>query len=663
MSEESQSNSFFEFGPFVIDERRRRLLRGGETVSLTKKEFETLLVLVRGCGRVVEKDELMEAVWPATHVEEGNLAVHVSKLRGKLGRREDGEPYIETETGHGYRFTALVREVEDFDLVIRKRTRSHIITHEIEETDAAAPLAIHEGQGSAIPAIVAADRGQLVTLPATTRTASERKPFTRRGALAMAAALVVIALAGAVAYRKYNAAKPAVTVASVHSIAVLPLSPLNAPVEDAYLGLGIADNLVSRLGNQRRIIVRPTSAVAKYEGQDQDATAIGRALQVDAVLAGNFQRSGDRVRVFVQLVNVQDGAVLWARTFDEKLMDTLAMQDAIAEQMTGALVPNLDSAERRQLARRPTENAEAYQLYLKGRYFWNKRGGDNLDKATDYFKQAVALDPNFALAYVGLADCYGTGAWPATEAESAVRRALELDDTLAEAHASLGFIKMFQHWDWQGAEAEMRRSIELNPNYATAHQWDATCLELERRFAEADRELQLALALDPLSLSINADICELRYFQHDYDAAIKQCRQTLEMDASFEGARVTLLETYLQEGADGAPLDEFFKFLQITGPAQRDHPYVKAYTANGTRGLLRVKLNEVLVLSDKPGVMEMAARRYAQLGDKEQTLQWLHRGYEQHTFLLPFINAVPAYDEFRSDPRFVDIVRHIGLAQ
>jgi len=662
MSEESQSNSFFEFGPFVIDERRRRLLRGAETVPLTKKEFETLLVLVRGCGRVVEKDELMEAVWPDTHVEEGNLAVHVSKLRGKLGRREDGQPYIETETGHGYRFTALIREVEDFDLVIRKRTRSHIITHEIEETDVAGSLAIGEGQGSAMPALIPADSGHALTLPATTRTASAQKLFTRRSSLAMAAGLVVIALAGVFAYRKYNVAKPAVTVASIHSIAVLPLRALNAPNEDAYLGLGIADNLVSRLGNQRRIIVRPTSAVAKYEGQEQDATAIGQALQVDAVLAGNFQRSGDRVRVFVQLVNVQNGAVLWARTFDEKLTDTLVLQDAIAEEMTSALVPNLNSAERQQLAKRPTENPEAYQFYLKGRYFWNKRG-NNLDEAVDYFKQAVALDPKFALAYAGLADCYGTGAWPATEAESAVRRALELDDTLAEAHASLGFIKMFQHWDWQGAEAEMRRSIELNPNYPTAHQWDATCLELERRFPEADRELQLALALDPLSLPINADICELRFFQHDYDAAIKQCRQTLDMDASFERARETLSETYLQEESDGAPPDEFFKFLQITGPAQKENPYMRAYAAAGTRGLLRVKLSEVMVLSDKPGVLEMVARRYAQLGDEEQTLQWLHRGYEQHTFLLPFINAVPAYDKFRSDPRFVDIVRHIGLAQ
>lgn len=663
MSEESQSNSFFEFGPFVIDEARRRLLRGGETVSLTKKEFETLLVLVRGDGRVVEKDELMEAVWPDTHVEEGNLAVHVSKLRGKLGRREDGEPYIETETGHGYRFTALIREVEEFDLVIRKRTRSHITTHEIEETDGPAPLAIDEGQRSAMPAQLATHSGHALTSPAATRTASQEKPFTRRGALAMAAVLVVIALAGALAYRKYNASKPAATVASVHSIAVLPLRALNAPDEDVYLGLGIADNLVSRLGNQRRIIVRPTSAVAKYEGKDQDVTAIGRALQVDAVLAGNFQRSGDRLRVFVQLVNVQNGSVLWARTFDEKLTDTLVLQDAIAEEMTSALVPNLNSAEREQLAKRPTDNAEAYQLYLKGRYLWNKRGGENVNKAIDYFKQAVALDPGFALAYVGLSDCYGTGPWPASEAESAVRRALELDDTLAEAHASLGFIKIFQHWDWQGAEAEMRRSIELNPNYATAHEWYATCLELERRFAEADRELQLALALDPLSLPINADICELRFFQHDYDAAIKQCRQTLEMDPGFESAQVTLSETYLQEESEGAPPDEFFKFLQIAGPAQKDHPYVKAYGAHGMRGLLNAKLSEVLVLSEKPGVLEMVARRYAQLGDKEQTLQWLHRGYEQHTFLLPFINDVPAYDQLRSDPRFVDIVRHIGLAQ
>src|SRR5205085_1721537 len=613
-------------------------------------------MLVRGGGRVVEKDELMAAVWPDTHVEEGNLAVHVSKLRGKLGRREDGEPYIETESGHGYRFTALVREVEDFDLVIRKRTRSHIITHEIEETDAPAQAE----QAAAMTAVVAANNGHALALP-TTSTVSERQPYTWRGALAMAAvvAFVAVALAGAFVYRKHNEASQPVTVASVHSIAVLPLRALSAPSEDAYLGLGIADNPVSRLGNQCRLIGRPVSAVAKYERTGRDAAAFGRALQVDAVLEGNFQRSGDRVRVSVQLVSVPDGAVLWARTFDEKLTDALVMQDAIAQQMTGALVPNLSGAERQQLAKRPTENAEAYQLYLKGRYFWNKRNGDNIGKAIGYFQQAVTLDPNFAQAYVGLADCYGTGAWPAIEAETAVRRALALDDTLAEAHASLGFIEMFQHWDWPGAETEFRRAIELNPNYATAHQWYATCLELERRFAEADRELQLALELDPVSLSINTDICELRFFAHDYDAAIKQCRKTLEMDASFDNARITLSEIYFQQGTDGAPMDEYFKFRNIS----KDHPHMKAFAAAGTKGLLRAWLEEVMAHNEGPGSIEGIARRHAQLGEPEETLRWLRRGYEQHTFLLPFINAEPAYDNLRSDPRFADIVRQIGLAQ
>jgi DNA-binding winged helix-turn-helix (wHTH) protein/TolB-like protein/tetratricopeptide (TPR) repeat protein len=660
MSRETQARSFYEFGPFVIDEERRRLLRGAQTVPLTKKEFETLLVLVRGSGRVVEKDELMQAVWPDTHVEEGNLAVHVSKLRSKLGRREDGEPYIETEMGHGYRFTAPVCEVEDFDLIIRKRTRSHIVTHEFEETDAPASAG-EANQVLSIPAAEAArDRSALAP---TTIAASNQKFFKRRGALAMttAALLVACALAGVFAYRRYNPSRTAATVASVHSIAILPLRALNAPPEDAYIGLGVADNLVSRLGNQRRVIVRPVSAVAKYEGQEQDAVAIGRELQVDAVLVGNFQRSGDRVRIFVQLVNAQDGAVVWARTFDEKLTDSLVMQDAMAEQMMGALITNLSGAERQQLAKRPTENAEAYQLYLKGRYFWNKRG-DNVVKATDYFQQAIALDPNFALAYVGLADCYGMRSAPTPEAERAVRRALEIDDTLAEAHASLGFIEMFQHWDWVGAETEFRRAIELNPNYPTAHQWYATCLELQRRFAEAERELQLALALDPLSLPINADICELHFFEHDYGAAINQCRKTLELDPSFYPAQVTLMQTYFQLGTDGQPLDEFFKFRADAGVLSKDDQYLKAFNAAGVKGVLRVELAGAMK-NDRHPPIEFIARLHTQLGEPEEALRWLQRGYDEHFFMLPFINAAPAYDDLRSDPRFLSIVRRIGLAQ
>ncbi|HZT57076.1 MAG TPA: winged helix-turn-helix domain-containing protein [Pyrinomonadaceae bacterium] len=660
---------FYEFGPFRLDAERHRLLRGGELVPLAPKDLETLLVLVRRAGEMLEREELMSAVWAGSFVEDANLTVAVSHLRKALG--QDGGEYIETIPRVGYRFVADVREVREEPapspaaLVVEKHTLSQTVIEEefVQDEPGEAALAASAAV-EPVAGVVAPPVASAKALPSASASPTANPPKRIVARVAAVAAVVALAVAGVFAYRDYNSERRPLTVGSVRSVAVLPLRALNAPEEDAYLGLGIADNLVSRLGGQRRLVVRPLSAVAKYDGNNGEAAEVARSLRVDAVLEGNFQRVGDRVRVFVQLVSARDSAVLWARTFDQKLSDALALQDAIAEQTAVALVPDLTGDERRQLARRPTENAEAYALYLKGRYFWNKRG-DNTTKAIEYFRQAVALDPNFAAAYVGLAECYGTQSAPATEAEDAVRRALALDDTLAEAHASLGFIEMFQHWDWAGAETELRRAIELNPNDATAHQWYATRLELERRFPEAERELQKALEIDPLSLPINSDLCELKFFERDYDSAIAQCQRTLEFDPTFVNARLTLAEIYVQKGAEGAPMDEYFNFRlrDIPAPVQKDDGELKAYNSGGLQGLLRGQLEGVLRLGEDQQGFEFEARRYAQLGDKEEALRRLGMAYERHAFMLPFVNAVPAYDGLRSDPRFADIVRRVGLPQ
>jgi DNA-binding winged helix-turn-helix (wHTH) protein/TolB-like protein len=337
MIEEEKALSSYEFGPFVVDESRRRLLRGGETVPLTRKEFDTLLILVRGGGSLVTKDELMEAVWPGTHVEEGNLAVHISGLRRKLGRRENGTPYIETETGRGYRFNAMVREVEDFDLIIRKRTRAHIVTHEVEETDRMAPA-------------VASSRDQQVAAgairplaPAVTRAAA-LWGFTWRAAIVLAAAGVAVAgITVALHNSSRGAAGSERSAAGVRTLAVMPFTLLNGRADDEYLGMGMADALITRLSNARQVTVRPTSAVRGFAGSGRDAAEVGRQLGVEGVLEGSIQKTGERVRVTAQLVRPIDGAVLWAGTFDEPLTNALTIEDSISEQLTRALARLFDS--------------------------------------------------------------------------------------------------------------------------------------------------------------------------------------------------------------------------------------------------------------------------------------------------------------------------------
>jgi TolB-like protein len=266
----------------------------------------------------------------------------------------------------------------------------------------------------------------------------------------------------------------------VNSIAVLPFKPLGTEGSDEVLGLGMADALITKLSNLRKIVVRPTSAVLKYTGPGHDPLAVGRELSVDSVLDGKIQKLGDRVRVTVQLVRVRDGLPLWAEKFDEQFTSIFAVEDSISEQVTKALVLKLTGEEKKQLSKHYTESPEAYQLYLKGRYFWNKRAAEDLEKSIKFFEQAIGKDPNYALAYAGLADAYSVLANTPlpqrdamSKAKAAAMKALELDDTLAEAHTSLALVKMSYDWDWPGAEREFKRALELNPNYATAHHWYA----------------------------------------------------------------------------------------------------------------------------------------------------------------------------------------------
>ncbi|MFN2513362.1 MAG: winged helix-turn-helix domain-containing tetratricopeptide repeat protein, partial [Pyrinomonadaceae bacterium] len=453
---------FYEFGSFRIDSTKRLMLRDGEVVPLKPKAFETLLLLVQNRGRVMEKDELMKALWPNSFVEEANLTQHISLLRKALGESPTEHRYIVTAPGRGYRFVADVRELGDNGGEPQREASAVPLPSKDQEVTSVAGSAERDFQHKSF------------------KVSGERDTtwWPSRTLLAVSLLLLTVAFS-----YLWIAGKVKETRTTIRSIAVLPFKTLGVEAGEEYLGLGISDALINRLGNIRQVVVRPTNAVRKYSTPGQDPLVAARELKVDAVLDGNIQRTGDRVRVTVQLVSLQSGVPLWTGTFDERFTDILDVQDRVSEQVAKALTLTITGEEQKLLVKRHTGNTEAYQSYLKGRYFWNKRTEDGYKRAIEYFEEAIEKDQGYAQAYAGLADSYallgsmGNAVLPRREAmpraRVAAEKALLIDETLAEAHASLAFVRMHYEWDWPGAEREFKRAIELNPSYATAHHWYA----------------------------------------------------------------------------------------------------------------------------------------------------------------------------------------------
>ena len=457
---------------------------------------------------------------------------------------------------------------------------------------------------------------------------------------------------------------------AVRTIAVLPLKTMGNEGTDDYLGIGVADALITKLGNLRRVIVRPTSAVLKYGGANRDVLAAGRELKVEATLEGTIQMVGDRIRATLQLVRVQDGSPLWAERFDEKFTDIFAVQDSISQKVAEALMLKLTSEEEKRLTKRHTDNVEAYHHYLKGRYFWNKRTGDGFRKAIEYFEKAIDKDSGYALAYAGLADCYNMlggydilgpkEAFP--KAKDMVVKALVADETLAEAHTALAFVRGRYEWDWPGAEAEFRRAIQLNPNYATAHHWYGLHLGAMGRFDEALDEVTRARELDPLSLIINTNIGWILHLARKYDQAGEQYLKTLEMDPDFAVAHLKLGWTYEQRGMYGEAVEEDIKAAIILG-ARADKVEVlrHAYEVSGIRGYRQKQLDFEKQRQTQDFASSITiAGLCASLGKNDEAFQWLEKAYVERS-AVSSIYVEPQFDGLRSDPRFRDLLRRVGL--
>ena len=645
-----QTERLYEFGPFRLDPLKRLLLRAGQPVVLTSKSFDTLLVLVEHKGEVLRKGELMRRLWPDTSVEENNLTQQISALRRALGERAGEHRYIVTVPGRGYSFVSDVRTVADegADLIVEQRTRSRItIDVEEEQPEGRAP---HRA-------------AEIALAPAVARAASPR-PRARLFALAVVG--LVLGLLALFAQRRFadDARRPAAD-ASPKSVAVLPFRSLNADANDDFLGAGMSDTLIAKLSSIRQINVRPTSAVLKFAAAPANSLTAGRELGADAVLEGTVQRAGERVRVTVQLLDVRQGRLLWAQSFDEGLGDIFVVQDVISEQVARALLARLNGAEQQRLRKHDTDSIAAYQAYLRGRYFWNRRDEEGLRKSVGYFQQAVAEDPTYAVAYAGLADAYNllvnyhlagaTADECERRAREAVTRALELDETLAEAHTSLASMKFYGAHDNAAAEREYLRAIELNPNYATAHHWYSEYLNMTDRPAEAMAEIRRAQELDPLSPVINTTVGERLYFARRYGEAAAQLRKTLEVSPDFYHAHYLLGLAYEQQGMYGEAIAEFQRARELGG----NHAALAAgalghiYAVTGRRREALLLLNELLKLGrDMPYAV---ATVYLGLGEKRQAVEWLQKVPSADAAWL--LRADPRLDGLRSEPRLRSLLQ------
>lgn len=633
----------FRFGDFVLDKSQRRLLRSGEDVSLPPKTFELLLHLLQNRGRVLTKDELLEAVWPDVNVVENTLAQRIREIREALGDGTQGARFIKTVPRVGYQFIA---QLDD--------DPAGVVTPFAIASPAATAFVGTGGQSRPDTDVPAS--GQRLALP-----------------IAMAC-LIVTGLIGAAFYylARRSPPQPPGAPAAITSIAVLPFKPLVPEDRDATLELGMADSLIMKLGSLRQITVRPLSAVRRYADVQQDAVKAGRELRVESVLEGHIQRLQDRIRVSVSLRRVGDGRQLWADRFDEQWTSIFDAQDVVSQRVAAALALALTGEQQRQLTKRYTENPEAYAAYARGRYFWNTGTAEGLRKAIDDFERAIRLDSGYALAFAGLADSYNLlgsyGEMPMRvshpKARTAALRALELDDQIADAHTSLGAIIASYYWDWPEAEMHLKRALALNPDYATGHEWYSEHLSRMARHQEAIHAAQRAQEIDPISARANSHVGLAFYRARRYDDAIKHSQDTLELKPDLFTAHVILGLSLVQKKLYGEGIAVLQKARVVTGSSSDSigllgYGYGMAGRKREARGALK-ELDQVS--RDNKYVSPFCkVMVYIGLGENDRAFEWLERAYEERIWHLGVLAADPMFDPLRPDPRYTDLIQRMNL--
>jgi DNA-binding winged helix-turn-helix (wHTH) protein/TolB-like protein/Flp pilus assembly protein TadD len=642
MSSSPENRSSYEFGEFRIDRLDRVLLKDGQLVPLTPKVFDLLLLLIENHGHVVGKERLISEVWPDTFVEEGNLTQNISVLRKALGESR----YIQTIPRRGYRFVGDIRPVDSGteSVVIHEHSRSRILINETEKLEPSLP-------------------------PQQSSLIVRRRLSTRGRILLLGAGVVALFIGGFVWKGTWKAAPPAPRT-QIKTIAVLPFKPLNSEEREEYLELGIADALITRLISIRQILVRPTSSVRKYAGTNYDPIVAGRELNTDAVIDGSIQRLGDRLRINVQLIRISDGSVLWGYHCDDLCTDLFSAQDSISENVAHSLALTLSDVEGEALTKRYTTSSEALRAYLNARYFYGKRTKEAASKTVEYLQRAVTLDSQYALAYAALAEAYESlvflgvahseDAMP--KARKAAEEALRIDPDLAEAHSSAGFVKLTYDWDWEGARAEFQKALELNPNESVVHDDYATLLEALGRTNEAIVETNKARELDPLSLLISRNDGRAYYYARQYDRAIQIWHETAEMDQTFPAVQNWLTWAYEANGKYREAFESDLKQKTLSGVnGEAIQSLRAAYDSGGWSAYwqkdLELRAAQLKDSGDRYGLAQI----YRRLGQTDKVFEWLNKACDDRSVWMIWLKVDPTLDSLRSDPRFAQLMKRVGL--
>jgi TolB-like protein/DNA-binding winged helix-turn-helix (wHTH) protein/Tfp pilus assembly protein PilF len=614
-------------------------------VPLQDKPFRLLLVLLEADGKVVTRDEIRSRLWPdGTTVEfDDSLNASVKKLRFALSDSAEHPRFLETVPKVGYRFIAPVST-----------------TPEAVSSDDVQHGATAEMMSSTAPEN-AQDRPEAAETP-------PQLPPSRGKRIAATLLVALLVLAVGFYLRKRSSQLP-----KIQSIAVLPLENLSGDPKQQYFADGMTDELITDLAKLSSLSVISRTSAMQYRGTKKPLPTIGRELNVDAVVEGSVVRSGNNVRITIQLINAQNDRHLWAESYEREAGDVVQLQNEVAKAIADEIQIKLTRAEKQKLSSTKPVNPEAHEAYLKGLYFLNERTSESLKTSIGYFEEAIRKDPGYALAYSGLADVYDVASdydlLPPREsyskAKTAVLKALELDPTLAQAHATLADMKSAYEWDWSGAETEFRRALELNPGYATAHHWYAQYLTARGRHEEALAEIRRAMELDPLSPSIRAFAGSALYMARQYDKSVEQLVQMTAAEPAYAVAHYFLGFSYEKQGKLEQALSEFQKAVSISGGdssylAGLAHAYALAsdqHHATTIRLALQKRARNEYVSSYDIALICVG------LHERSESLLWLKRAYEEGDPNMNFLNVEPALDELRSDTRFRELLHRTGLSE
>lgn len=622
---------------FELDLRAYELRRSDQSLKLSRIPMELLLLLLEQRGQLVTREQIVDRIWGKDVFLDTDNSINaaIRKIRQVLDDDPEQPRFLQTVTGKGYRFIAPI-QTTGMSLVPRASG---------ERTPSASESVV----GDSAPA--------------------REKFHLRLWAISVGLAIVLVAATGA--YWPWLRPRVLHQAAGGRTmLAVLPFENLTGDAGQEYFSDGLTEEMITQLGrlDPQHLGVIARTSVMHYKNSPEQVDRIGTKLGVQYVLEGSVRRDSGKVRITAQLIQTKDQTHIWAQEYDRDLKDLLALQDEIAREISAETQNALGEHKRVTPINQPSlspQALEAYDLYLKGQYFWNKRTVEGFQRAIDYFQQATAKDPNNARAYAGLADSYallgGYSMTPQTEsmpkARAAALRALEIDESLPEAHTALALVVQNYDWDWQKAGNEYRRAIELNPNYATAHQWYAEHLALQGRFDEALSESERARQLDPLSLIITTDKGAILYYSRQYDQAIEQFRAVLDMDPDFPRAHMIVF-AYAQKGMFADALAHVEK-----GPWRWS---TLAYVYGRSRQQLEARnALEKLEQLNQRQQMDPAAflRAYIGMGSKDEAFAYLEKVYAQHSNALVTLKVDPVYDPLRNDPRFQDLLHRVGLAR